>query len=87
MSSVKLEILTPRDKLFEGDVEYLQIDTVSGSEGFLPNHLWCRKLLKDEGKSAYRVVGETENRTFRFKGGFVEIRDRFTVYVEDAELD
>lgn len=85
MKTTKLEILTPRDKVFTGEVESLIIDTVSGSTGFLPGHVWCQSLLKENGSVQFREPGHSEFRRLTTKGGYVEIRDIFTVYTESAE--
>ena len=84
MASTKLEILTPQDMFYSGEVESLTVQTLSGDEGYLPGHVWCRKLLKDDGKIRFREAGSAETKTAYIKGGFVEIRDIFTVYSEDA---
>ena len=38
MSNVKLEIITPSDMFYSGDVEVLMAQTVDGDEGYLQNH-------------------------------------------------
>lgn len=37
--SLKLKIITPKKTFFEGDVDMLNIDTISGWLGILPNHI------------------------------------------------
>lgn len=86
MKSVDLEILTPRDIFYKGKVESLRVELESGSEGYLPNHIWVRKLLKGKGICEIREAGSNEVRRIILKGGFVEIRDVFTVFTEDAEF-
>lgn len=85
MKTVELEILTPKDMFFKGEIESLSVDLITGNEGYLPNHVWVRKLLKDDGYCEFREAGETQNKKVHLKGGFVEIRDVFTVFTEDAE--
>jgi F0F1-type ATP synthase epsilon subunit len=91
MSSAKLEIITPNEMFYDGEVEILMAETVDGDEGYMPNHVWCCKLLKEEGKLRLREVGgpagPTGLKSASIKGGYVEIRDHFVVYTEDAKWD
>lgn len=91
MSSAKLEIITPNDMFYDGEVETLMAETVDGDEGYMPNHVWCCKLLKAEGKLRLRETGAPSGpnglKVAKIKGGFVEIRDHFVVYAEDAEWE
>lgn len=83
-NSVKLEILTPHAMVYTGEIESLITQTVSGDEGFLPGHVWCLKLLREDGKVQFREAGSSEFKTVKVNGGYVEIRDTFTVYSEDV---
>ncbi len=85
MKTTKLEILSPKDMIFTGEVESLIVDTVVGSAGYLPGHVWCRNLLKEQGTVSFRKPGSDTLCKLKTRGGFVEIRDIFTVYTEDAE--
>lgn len=85
MKSVKLEILTPHSMFFSGEVESLTVETHDGSEGYLHGHIWCRKLLKENSKVSIRKKGSDERTEAKVQGGFVEIRDVFTLFTEDAE--
>ena len=38
MSSAKLEIITPNEMFYDGEVEILMAETVDGDEGYMPNH-------------------------------------------------
>ena len=89
MSNVKLEIITPSDMFYSGDVEVLMAQTVDGDEGYLQNHVWCCKLLKENSKLQLREAGGPAGaaglKTVKVNGGYVEIRDHFVVYTESAE--
>lgn len=85
MNSVKLEVLTPHSMFFSGEIEALTVETMGGSEGYLYGHTWCRKLLKKNGKIKIREKGSEGFKVAKVKGGFVEIRDNFTLFAEDAE--
>jgi F-type H+-transporting ATPase subunit epsilon len=78
---MKLEIITPDKKLFEGDVKYASFPGTEGSFGVLDNHAPMIATLKP-GK-----VELTENNNakheFVVKGGVVEVsRNRVTVLAE-----
>ena len=75
MNSVKLEVLTPHSMFFSGEVDSLTVETMSGSEGYLYGHTWCR--IREKGKEKVKIA--------EVKGGFVEIRENFTLFVENAE--
>jgi F-type H+-transporting ATPase subunit epsilon len=91
MSSAKLEIITPDSMFYSGDVDILMADTVGGEEGYMPRHVWCCKLLKENGKVKLREAGAPAGpeglKTAVIKGGYVEIRDHFVVYTEGAEWE
>lgn len=83
--TVLLEIITPREMFFSGQVEMLAVTTDDGQEGFLSGHLWCVKLLAEKGLLKIREPGRKELRYVRTKSGYVDIKDRFVVYTEEAE--
>lgn len=83
--TVKLEIMTPKEMFFSGDVETLIAKSEDGYEGFLPHHRWAVKLLAKDGKLQIRRPGEANLRSIRSKGGVVEIRDHFVVVTNDAK--
>ena len=85
MKTTKLEIMTPGEMIYEGDIESLIVETVNGSEGYMPGHIWCVHLMKENGKVEFREPGTEKLRELSTQGGFVEIRDTFTVYTEKAE--
>jgi F0F1-type ATP synthase epsilon subunit len=85
MATTTLEIITPRDLYFRGEVESLTVTTVDGSEGYLPGHVWCNKLLKEDGIATFTETGASSPKRIRLKGGYVEIRDIFTVFTEAVE--
>ena len=40
-SSVRLEIITPSKKFYQGDVELVIVRTLEGDEGFMKGHAWA----------------------------------------------
>lgn len=83
--SVKLEIITPREMFYTGQVEMLSVPTVSGQEGFMAGHIWCVKLLTAEGDVKIREAGVSQLKTAVIHGGYVDIKDDFIVYTDGAE--
>ena len=82
--SFALEVITPREMFFSGDVEMVIVTTRNGEEGFLKNHQWCVALLAEEGRLQIRKAGENEKITAYIKGGHIDVKDRTVVYVEEA---
>ena len=85
--SVHAEIITPRSMFFTGDVEMLIAPTTEGQEGFMANHVWCCKLLAPYGMLSLREPGEKTLRKARIKGGYIDVKDKFVVYTDEAEWE
>jgi F0F1-type ATP synthase epsilon subunit len=85
MSTVKLDIYTPSVEFFSGEIESLIVRTIDGDEGFLPGHSWANELLAENGIVRIREPGQKKFKTARTTGGYVEIRDHFVVFTENAE--
>lgn len=83
--SVRLEIITPREMFYEGQVEMLSVPVVSGQEGFMAGHIWCVKLLAEKGNVKIREAGSNQLKTLAIRGGYVDIKDDFVVYTDGAE--
>jgi F-type H+-transporting ATPase subunit epsilon len=65
MATLKLEIITPTAKIFEGDVDSVQLPGVEGEMGVLPHHEALVTELKagelvivQNGKSQVLAIGE-----------------------------
>ena len=82
-ATVELEIITPSELFYNGEIESLVCTTTDGEEGFLPGRLWCCKLLGDKGKARIREK-DGVRKTLSIKGGYVEIRDKFVLFTEEA---
>ncbi len=68
---MKLEIITPDKKLYEGDVKYASFPGSEGSFGVLNNHAAMIATLK---KGNIELTEENNNNvSFAVKGGVVEI--------------
>ncbi|SCJ29499.1 F0F1 ATP synthase subunit epsilon [uncultured Eubacterium sp.] len=81
---VLLEVITPREMFYSGQVELVVVPTTEGEEGFMAHHVWCVKLLAEKGRVKIREVGAKNLKLIDIKGGHVDIKDRFVVYTDEA---
>ena len=82
---VLLEVITPREMFYSGQVEMVVVPTTDGEEGFMAHHVWCVKLLAEKGRVKIRETGAKDLKIIDIKGGHVDIKDRFVVYTVEAE--
>lgn len=76
-----LEILTPDQKLFSGDAEYVDVPGRAGRTGILKNHAPLISSLQ-AGKVKVRDTSQKEF-LFEIKGGIMEVRnDKVIVLAE-----
>ncbi len=66
-----LEIITPEETLFNGEVNYVKIPGSEGSFGVLRNHA---PLISSLGEGIIKIKDENnEEREFEIKGGVTEV--------------
>lgn len=82
---VLLEVITPREMFYTGQVDMVIVPTTEGEEGFMANHVWCVKLLAPRGQMKIREIGAKDFKIVNIKGGHVDIKKRFVVYTDEAE--
>ena len=75
---VLLEVITPREMFYSGQVEMVVVPTTDGEEGFMAHHVWCVKLLAEKGRVKIRETGAKDLK-------IIDIKDRFVVYTDEAE--
>ncbi len=80
----KLEVITPERLFYEGEVEMVIVRTLVGYEGFLANHAWACKLL-GTGILRLKEPGEKEFRIAATTGGFIDVKERVTIFTDAAE--
>jgi len=68
---MKLEIITPEQTLFEGDVSLVQLPGIDGSFEILNNHAPLVSVLK-EGKIKI-LDDQKKTEFFDIKGGVIEV--------------
>ena len=80
---MKLEILTPEKKLFDGEVYGVQLPGISGLFEVLDKHA---PLVSALGKGNMKVLkSKTQSENFQIHGGFVEvINNKTTILLEGA---
>ena len=78
-----LEILTPEQKIFSGDVYGVQLPGIGGSFELLDRHAPMVSALKD---GVLKILKDkTETVSYSIKSGFVEVlNNKATVLVEGA---
>ena len=80
---IHLEVVTPERKVFEADVERVEVPGLDGELGILPGHTELVSLLKPAGLLTYHVGNETGE--MALSDGFVEVSaDRVTVLANKA---
>jgi len=69
---VKLEIITPEKRLFEGNVRLVQVPGAKGSFEILKNHA---PIISTLTKGTVRIISENNiEETIEIKSGVVEVR-------------
>lgn len=80
---IHLEVVTPERKVFEADVERVEVPGFDGELGILPGHTELVSLLKPAGLLTYHIGNETGE--MALSDGFVEVSaDRVTVLANKA---
>jgi len=80
---IHLEVVTPERKVFEADVERVEVPGLNGELGILPGHTELVSLLKPAGLLTYHIGKETGE--MAVSDGFVEVSaDRVTVLANKA---
>jgi F-type H+-transporting ATPase subunit epsilon len=79
-----LDIITPEKLFYRGAVELVIARTLTGDEGFMANHVWACKLLAT-GELWIQEAGRKDFRIAAVSGGFIDIKDKFTIFADYAE--
>jgi F-type H+-transporting ATPase subunit epsilon len=70
MATLKLEIITPEAKIFEGDVDSVQLPGVEGDMGILPHH---EALVTELNAGELVIVQKGRTEVLAIGEGFAEI--------------
>lgn len=80
---IHLEVVTPERKVFEADVDRVEVPGLDGELGILPGHTELVSLLKPVGLLTYHIGNETGEMSI--SDGFVEVNaDKVTVLANKA---
>ena len=81
--TLHLEVVTPERKIFEADVDRVEVPGLDGEMGILPGHTELVSQLKPAGLLTYHIGGETGE--MAISDGLVEVAsDRVTVLANRA---
>jgi F-type H+-transporting ATPase subunit epsilon len=81
---IHLEVVTPERKLFEADVDRVEVPGLGGELGILPGHTELISQLKPAGLLTYHIGDEKGEMSI--SDGFVEVSpDRIVVLAEKAD--
>ena len=83
MASLKLEIVTSEETVFDGNVDYVSVISTDGQIGILPNHISLISEL-DKGNLMWRD-GNKENDVI-IDGGFIEVIDNIVTILVDGTI-
>ncbi len=70
MATLKLEIITPESKIFEGDVEFVELPGVEGDMGVFPQH---EALVTELKAGELRITQKGQVEVLAIGEGFAEI--------------
>src|SRR5690349_14668095 len=80
---IHLEVVTPERKVFEAEVDRVEVPGLDGELGILPGHTELVSLLKPAGLLTYHIGDQAGE--MAISDGFVEINaDRVTVLANKA---
>ncbi len=77
---MRVEIITPDKKLFNGEASYVGVPGIDGSMGFLENHAPLITVLKAGDVKVKTTEGE---KTFPVKGGVVEVSNNTVIVLAE----
>lgn len=81
-----LEVLTPTQKVFSGEVYGVQLPGIEGSFEILENHAPMVAALGEGKMKIISTKGEANPKTYIIKGGFVETSNNKTSVVLESLL-
>jgi F-type H+-transporting ATPase subunit epsilon len=79
---IHLEVVTPERKVFEAEVERVEVPGLDGELGILPGHTELISQLKPAGLLTYHIGDEKGE--IAISDGFVEISDDHVIILADG---
>jgi len=83
MATLKLEIITPTAKVFEGDVDSVLLPGVEGDMGVLPNH---EPLVTELNAGELVIVQNGKTQVLAIGEGFAEITGKSVGVMTDGAI-
>lgn len=77
---MKLEILSPDELIFEGEVEAIQLPGKTGSFGVLNNHA---PIIASLVRGQVKVIQNGNEQFFKIDGGVVEVANNKVIVLSD----
>lgn len=84
INSVLLEVVTPEQLFYKGDVEMVIAPTFDGYEGFMANHSHACVLL-EKGKLKFRETGKKDFKVANIESGYIDVKETLVVFCDHAE--
>jgi len=81
--TLKVEVVTPDNKIFSGEVNSIVITAPDGEVGILPMHA---PMIAELGHGILRFTREADNivETFMAKGGYLQIAEDYAIVLTDS---
>jgi F-type H+-transporting ATPase subunit epsilon len=84
MATLKLEIITPTAKVFEGDVDSVQLPGAEGEMGVLPGH---EALVSELSAGELHIVQNGQTQVLAIGEGFAEITGTSVGVLTDGAIN
>ena len=81
MARIHLEVVTPERKVFEAEVDRVEVPGLDGELGILPGHTELVSQLKPAGLLSYHIGDETGQ--MAISAGFVEVNPDKVIILAD----
>lgn len=79
---LKLEIISPKEKVFSTEAKQVVLPTESGEIGLLSGHIPLVTQLK---LGALKVINDSNQEVFAIKGGFAQlVSDKISILTDEA---
>lgn len=82
-NSFLLEIVTPQQLFYSGEVEMVVVEEASGQEGYMAGHSPALKRL-EEGEIRIREAEGAKPRTVKIPGGHIHVGKTMEIYTRYA---
>lgn len=81
---ILLEVITPQELFYCGEVEMVIVNGTEGLEGYLAGHSPALKFLK-EGEIVIQETADSEKKILLTPGGYICVEKNIMIYTKYAE--